>query len=57
MGLKMTKAKFNKIRSRLEMRLMNQGFYNPKNDMERFVVYIIEMKHALDKKVENFEEK
>lgn len=52
----MTKKRFNSIRSRLEMRLINQGNYNPENPTEDFVVDIIEAKHKLDKEVEEYEE-
>lgn len=53
----MTKKRFNAIRSRLEMRLKNQGHLNPKNEVEEFVAEIIEAKHKLDKEVEEFKEK
>lgn len=38
------------------MRLKKTGNYNPKNKTEEFVVDIIEAKHQLDKKVDEYEE-
>lgn len=51
----MTKKEFNAIRSRLEMQLKRTGSMSPKTDKEKFVMTIIEKKHAIDKEVEDFD--
>lgn len=51
----MTKKEFNKIRSKLEMQLLKTGSMKPKTNKEKFVMTIIEKKHAIDKEVEDYE--
>lgn len=52
----MTKRRFNDIRARLLMRLKSHGSFEPKDDVEKFVAEIIEAKHELDKRVEEYKE-
>ena len=52
----MTKRRFNDIRARLLMRFKSHGSFDPKDDVERFVAEIIESKHELDKRVEEYKE-
>lgn len=55
--LKVLKRRFNDIRARLLMRLKSHGSFAPKNSTEKFVAEIIESKHELDKRVEEYKEK
>lgn len=50
----MTKAEFNKIRSRLEMREKQSGEMKPVGDVETFVCNIIKQKRELNKMVDEF---
>lgn len=53
----MDKRRFNDIRARLLMRFKAHGSFEPKDDVEVFVAEIIEAKHELDKRVEEYKEK
>lgn len=53
----MDKRRFNDIRARLLMRFKSHGSFAPKDDVEKFVAEIIESKHELDKRVEEYKEK
>lgn len=53
----MTKRRFNDIRARLLMRFKSHGNFEPKDGVEKFVAEIIEAKHELDKRVEEYKEK
>ena len=53
----MTKRRFNDIRARLLMRFKSHDSFEPKDEVEKFVAEIIEAKHELDKKVEEYKEK
>ena len=55
--LVMDKRRFNDIRARLLMRFKSHGSFAPKDEVEKFVVRIIEAKHKLDKRVEEYKEK
>ena len=52
----MDKRRFNDIRARLLMRFKSHGSFAPKNSTEKFVADIIESKHELDKRVEEYKE-
>ena len=52
----MTKRRFNDIRARLLMRCKSHGSFAPNNGVEEFVAEIIESKHKLDKRVEEYKE-
>ena len=52
----MNKRRFNDIRARLLMRFKSRGSFAPKDEVEKFVVRIIESKHELDKRVEEYKE-
>ena len=52
----MTKRRFNDIRARLLMRFKSHGSFDPKDEIEKFVAEIIESKHELDKRVEEYKE-
>ena len=54
--LKVLKRRFNDIRARLLMRFKSHGSFAPKDEVEKFVAEIIEAKHELDKKVEEYKE-
>ena len=53
----MTKRRFNDIRARLLMRFQSHSSFEPKDDVEKFVAEIIEAKHELDRRVEEYKEK
>ena len=53
----MTKRMFNDIRARLLMRFKTHGSFDPKDEVEKFVAEIIEAKHELHKRVEEYKEK
>lgn len=53
----MTKRKFNDVRARLLMRFKSRGSFEPKDEIEEFVAEIIESKHELDKRVEEYKKK
>ena len=53
----MLKRRFNDIRARLLMRFKSHGSFAPKDSTEKFVAEIIEAKHELDKRVEEYKEK
>ena len=53
----MTKRRFNDIRARLLMRFKSRGSFEPKDEIEKFVASIVEAKHELDKRVEEYKEK
>ena len=55
--LVMDKRRFNDIRARLLMRFKSHGSFTPKDEVEVFVAEIIESKHKLDKRVEEYKEK
>ena len=50
----MTKRRFNDIRARLLMRFKAHGSFAPRDEVEAFVAEIIESKHELDKRVEEY---
>ena len=50
----MTKRRFNDIRARLLMRFKSHGSFEPRDEVEEFVAEIIEAKHELDKRVEEY---
>lgn len=52
----MTKRRFNDIRARLLMRRKAHGSFEPKDSTEEFVAEVIEAKHELDKRVEEYKE-
>ena len=52
----MDKRRFNDIRARLLMRFKSHGSFAPNNEVEEFVAEIIEAKHELDKRVEEYKE-
>lgn len=52
----MDKRRFNDIRARLLMRFKSHGSFAPNNEVEEFVVRIIEAKHELDKRVAEYME-
>lgn len=52
----MTKRRFNDIRARLLMRFKAHGSFAPKDGVEGFVASIMEAKHELDKRVEEYKE-
>ena len=54
--LVMDKRRFNDIRARLLMRFKSHGSFAPNNEVEEFVAKIIEAKHKLDKRVEEYKE-
>ena len=52
----MDKRRFNDIRARLLMRFKAHGSFGPRDEVEKFVAGIIESKHELDKRVEEYKE-
>lgn len=52
----MTKRRFNDIRARLLMRFKSHGSFEPKDDVEKFVVRIIKRKWAINQEVLDYVE-
>ena len=52
----MEKRRFNDVRARLLMRFKSHGSFAPNDSTEKFVASIIEAKHELDKRVEEYKE-
>ena len=52
----MTKRRFNDIRARLLMRFKSRGSFEPKDEVEEFVVRIIKRKWAINQEVLDYVE-
>ena len=52
----MTKRRFNDIRARLLMRFKSHGSFDPKDEVEEFVVRIIKRKWAINQEVLDYVE-
>ena len=52
----MTKRRFNDVRARLLMRFKSHGSFDPKDEVEEFVVRIIKRKWAINQEVLDYVE-